>query len=300
MESLKEIIQFLQIGARLDLKSVALQNILGTILKKCRLLLFLINKMFFFSDLTGNKDSLELILQSEDILNSLIVLLHDPNNVISKDSSLTLVNLSANEKGAEILINLIPKNDVPLMKSPDKLIKCCLNFISDQNSHLSDHCCAILSNLTRPSSLTDKIIDQILETEYSFDKLINIFTTIDYNKKGAKLHYLGPVFSNLSQSNRVRKYLLDEKKCVIQRLLPFTEYKESSIRRGGIVGTLRNCCFEDDYHKWLLSDSVDILPRLLLPLAGAEEFDDEDNEKLPIELQYLSEDKKREIDPDIR
>jgi len=29
-----------------------------------------------------------------------------------------------------------------------------------------------------------------------------------------------------------------------QRLLPFTQYKESILRRGGVVGALRNCCFE--------------------------------------------------------
>ena len=43
-----------------------------------------------------------------------------------------------------------------------------------------------------------------------------------------------------------------------------------------------------------------MLPKLLLPLAGPEEFDEEDNEKLPIDLQYLSDDKTRERDPDIR
>lgn len=45
---------------------------------------------------------------------------------------------------------------------------------------------------------------------------------------------------------------------------------------------------------------MDILPRLLLPLAGPEEFDEEDNDKLPLELQYLPSDKSREEDPDIR
>lgn len=54
------------------------------------------------------------------------------------------------------------------------------------------------------------------------------------------------------------------------------------------------------YHEWLLSDKVDLLPRLLLPLAGPEEFDDDDTERLPDDLQYLPPDKQREPDPDIR
>lgn len=50
----------------------------------------------------------------------------------------------------------------------------------------------------------------------------------------------------------------------------------------------------------MISDSVDILPRLLLPLAGPEEFDEDDMESLPVDLQYLEPDKERESDPDIR
>ena len=58
--------------------------------------------------------------------------------------------------------------------------------------------------------------------------------------------------------------------------------------------------FDLEYHEWLLGDKVDILPRLLLPLAGPEEFDDDDNNKLPEDLQYLEPEKERESDPDIR
>lgn len=45
---------------------------------------------------------------------------------------------------------------------------------------------------------------------------------------------------------------------------------------------------------------MDILPSLLLPLAGPEQFEEEKMEKLPEDLQYLPDDKKREEDPDIR
>lgn len=58
--------------------------------------------------------------------------------------------------------------------------------------------------------------------------------------------------------------------------------------------------FITDHHEWLLSPEVDILPFLLLPLAGPEEFDEEDNEKLPLDLQYLEQEKQRETDIDIR
>lgn len=50
----------------------------------------------------------------------------------------------------------------------------------------------------------------------------------------------------------------------------------------------------------MLSEDLDLLSRLLLPLAGPEQFDDEDNEKLPIDLQYLPDDKERESDTKLR
>ena len=55
-----------------------------------------------------------------------------------------------------------------------------------------------------------------------------------------------------------------------------------------------------DCHQWLLGEDVDILPSLLLPLAGPEEFSEEETDKLPEDLQYLPTDKTREGDPDIR
>ena len=75
---------------------------------------------------------------------------------------------------------------------------------------------------------------------------------------GAKLHYLGPFLSNLSQLASIRKSILDRDGCVVQRLLTFTEYRASKVRRGGIMGTLRNCCFDTEDHQWLLGDQVKI------------------------------------------
>lgn len=58
--------------------------------------------------------------------------------------------------------------------------------------------------------------------------------------------------------------------------------------------------FFSAYHGWLLSEAVDILPHLLLPLAGPEEFPEDDMEKLPPDLQYLDDSKTREPDADVR
>lgn len=43
-----------------------------------------------------------------------------------------------------------------------------------------------------------------------------------------------------------------------------------------------------------------MLSHILLPLAGPEEFKDDEVDKLPVDLQYLPNDKTREPDQDIR
>lgn len=58
--------------------------------------------------------------------------------------------------------------------------------------------------------------------------------------------------------------------------------------------------FKDIHERLLQSPEIDILSRILLPLAGPEEFDSDEMDKLPEDLQYLPPDKQREEDPDIR
>jgi hypothetical protein len=59
-----------------------------------------------------------------------------------------------------------------------------------------------------------------------------------------------------------------------------------------------------DLHEWILSpieaDGADMLPFLLLPLAGPEALSDDENDALPLDLQYLPEDKSREPHPTVR
>jgi len=78
--------------------------------------------------------------------------------------------------------------------------------------------------------------------------------------------------------------------------LVVTHYRQRSLA----LRLYENNLFVADYHPWLFSPEVDIMPALLLPLAGPEEFDEDDMERLPTELQYLEPSKTREPDPLIR
>ncbi|KAK1804768.1 hypothetical protein P4O66_003616 [Electrophorus voltai] len=262
----KELLSFLHLDTRADVRGQATEYILG---------------------LTGTRDGCRYLQTQPGFLKALITLTADSSIAIVKDCYHALINLSADETLHETLI-----------KEADILPMLFRNLL-DPEYVFADRICTILTNLTRHERTCREVFRVMQEQDVGLAKVVEIFCIEGFNKK-ALLHYLGPLLSNLTQLPESRHFLLDKERCVVQRLLPFTQYEGSVTRRGGVVGTLRNCCFDYMYHEWLLSDAVDILPFLLLPLAGPEELSEEENEGLPVDLQYLPEDKTREEDPDIR
>ncbi|XP_019123811.1 protein HGH1 homolog [Larimichthys crocea] len=260
-----ELLSFLSPGTRADVKAQATEYFLG---------------------LSGHRDGCRFLRSKPDILAGLFALTSDISIAIVKDCYYIFINLSADETLHQVLVG-----DV-------KVLPVLLKKLLDPEFMFSDQICTILSNLTRHEK-TCKTVFKVIQEEVGLAQVVEIFCTEGYNKN-AKLHYLGPLLSNLTQLPEARNYILDKDRCVVQRLLSFTQFQASAVRRGGVIGTLRNCCFDHAHHEWLLSDAVDILPFLLLPLAGPEELTEEENDGLPVDLQYLPEDKKREEDPDIR
>jgi hypothetical protein len=186
-------------------------------------------------------------------------------------------------------------------KDATGLIQIILKKVLDPDTQITDQFLSILCNISRPENLVDKVMQSMLQIDENIlDRLVAIFTKIDFNKHNQNLNYLAALFSNLSQTSTFRHLIVKSQTRLLQRLLPFVHHETSHIRRGGITGLIKNICFDSSLHEWLFSADVDVLPFILLPLAGPEEFDDETNEKLPIELQYLDATKTREADPDIR
>ncbi|KAG9355411.1 hypothetical protein JZ751_000249 [Albula glossodonta] len=262
----KELLSFLTLEMRPDVKGQATEYILG---------------------ITGTKEGCRYLRSKPDFITALLTLTKDRSVAIVKDCYHALVNLSADETLHQTLVK--DANILPSL----------FHDLLDPSYDFADRISTILSNLSRHEKTCKEVFRVLQEEEIGLAKIVEIFCTEGYNKK-APLHYLGPLLSNLTQLPEARNFILDKERCVVQRLLPYTQYDDSTIRRGGVVGTLRNCCFDYAHHEWLLSDAVDILPFLLLPLAGPEELTEEENEGLPVDLQYLPEDKKREEDPDIR
>ncbi|KAK5987940.1 Protein HGH1-like protein [Cladobotryum mycophilum] len=123
-----------------------------------------------------------------------------------------------------------------------------------------------------------------------------------YNKK-ADFDYLAYVFADLAKHDDIRRYFLTEQAydgvIPITKLKVFTEHK-SDVRRKGVASTIKNAAFEVSSHPTFLSDEeINILPYILLPIMGNEEYDvDESLDMLP-DLQLLPPDKKRDSDPTI-
>ncbi|XP_030046119.1 protein HGH1 homolog [Microcaecilia unicolor] len=261
-----ELLAFLSRDTRLDLKGQATEYILG---------------------LTGNAEGRRFLASRADFLQALVTLTSDLSLAIVKDSFHSLINLSADPAVHESLIRGTP------------LLLVLLKNLLDPKYMFADQICTLLSNLSREEDTCQQVFQAIQKEGIGLAKLVEILCTEGYNQN-ASLHYLAPFLSNLTQLPETRQFIVDRDRCVIQRLLPFIQYKGSTVRRGGVIAILRNCCFESSCHEWLLSDDVDLLAFLLLPLAGPEELSEEEMERLPLDLQYLPEDKKREDDPDIR
>jgi hypothetical protein len=96
----------------------------------------------------------------------------------------------------------------------------------------------------------------------------------------------------------------------ITKIQVFTDHA-SHIRRLGVASTIKNVAFHVPAHPVLLSNlspdpnlpapsiGANLLPYILLPLMGPEEYSDEDTEGMLDELQLLEPDKERESDLEI-
>ncbi|KAJ8313110.1 hypothetical protein KUTeg_010483, partial [Tegillarca granosa] len=264
----KEFAEFLNPAARGDLKGIAIENLFS---------------------LSGSDKGRKFIGSSDKFLEGILSLTEDTDDKIQRLAYNTLINVAA-----------VEENCFKILKFPNIAVTW-LAYSLDPTFELADSTCELMSNLTRPEMCAANVAVQVLQhrDKVSVKKMVDALCNVSYNSK-AKLHYLSPILQNLSQVSAIRREIMVKDQYVIQKILPFIEFKESFIRRSGAVGILKNCCFDTGYHEWLLSEKVDLLPRLLLPLAGPEEFDDDDMERLPDDLQYLPPDKQREPDPDIR
>lgn len=169
----------------------------------------------------------------------------------------------------------------------------------------------LLANLAKYDQLKDILTiekpapKELASNNLAIDQLLDLFVKGadgTYNKE-ADYDYLSYLFADLVKHSEGRQYFLTPQSydsvIPLTKLVVFTEHK-SDIRRKGVASTIKNVAFEIDAHpKFLAEDEINILPYLLLPITGNEEYSDEDTENMLEDLQLLPPDKKREPDPRI-
>ncbi|KAK8850674.1 hypothetical protein IAR55_004594 [Kwoniella newhampshirensis] len=149
-------------------------------------------------------------------------------------------------------------------------------------------------------------------------------------KRKGECHFLASVFANISMAPATRQLLLvprppfpqpssaepsEDDEPLLSKIVVYTEHPDT-IRRGGAMGCIKNCAMDRGSMGWLLASEhdrvrlpsdpsrkvkgVDVLPWVLSPLMGPEEYDEDEMEKLPATLQFLPPTKERERDTVLR
>jgi hypothetical protein len=210
-----ELCGFLAPNTRIDVQSIALHHILS---------------------FTGTPEGRNMIVNSENLINSITKLAFSDNTQkqLNKDAFFTLINLSADEQVASKLLKADGNNNF--------LLNSLIDYVLNETSKFADVACAILSNLSRGKCHSQLIYDNT--NRDAFETLLKVFTIENFNKHGNNMDYLAPFICNLTQLDSFRKHLYSNEFVHLRRLLPYTTYMRSIIRRGGIIGCLKNCTFD--------------------------------------------------------
>ncbi|CAG0921351.1 unnamed protein product [Notodromas monacha] len=174
-------------------------------------------------------------------------------------------------------------------------------MVADPDCKFADLAVSVLVNASRAERDCSGLLT-LFGDAVTLPQLLEAFSKPQYNREGQSLHLLAHVFGNLTQLEAVQDFFVASEKRWIFKLLPFLSFEDSLDRRLGCAAALKNCCFKIKNHEFILSESEseDILPHILLPLAGPETFDDEENDSLPLDLQFLPDSKVRESNPVVR
>ncbi|KAK2589930.1 Protein hgh1 [Conoideocrella luteorostrata] len=208
-----------------------------------------------------------------------------------------------------MLINLSGDPDIlnDLAKD-DKFIGVVLDHIVGQEEPNANFLAMLLANIAKHDSFKDILQrkQQAPEALGSDDSVMNQLMDLfvkgqdgAYNKK-ADYDYLAYVFADLAKHIEIRQYFLTEQKydgvIPLTKIRVFTEHK-SDVRRKGVASTIKNAAFDIASHPSLMSDEgINVLPYVLLPITGNEEYDVEDTMEMLPDLQLLSPDKRRDSD----
>mmetsp|Transcript_441 Transcript_441/g.701 ORF Transcript_441/g.701 Transcript_441/m.701 type:complete len:349 (+) Transcript_441:1-1047(+) len=179
---------------------------------------------------------------------------------------------------------------------------------NDQNDDADD-------NDTNTESKTNSNTDSEYQEQSNDNLAENEFRTFA-NQHHDPFQHFAAILMNITQVEQGRKFVMkiihpkhnsnsinkDQQKVrptsVLQQILPHLK-STNPVRRQGIAGTIKNCCFEKDAAWWLINE-VHLIKHILYPLAGPEELDLDEKQGMDPDLWLEGPDKIREPNPTTR
>lgn len=241
-------------------------------------------------DYTGSEEGLQSLGKySSIVLPSLSRLLGESKEV-SEPASQALVNLSPNP---QLAVKMVEMN----------MIKMVMEILYKQDCEIMHLLVMLLVNLTQLDAGVDFLIksgDEKMHGLYVM-KLVRSFCSSSTGKKGDPFEHVASVLVNISKNVEGRRLLLDPKWGLLKQIIRQFDSR-SILRKKGVAGTIRNCCFEaENQLQNLLLISEFLWPALLLPVAGNKVYTEQDTSKMPPELaSALSIEREPVSDPEIR
>ncbi|KAF9435856.1 hypothetical protein BGZ76_005379, partial [Entomortierella beljakovae] len=207
--------------------------------------------------------------------------------VIAHDAIRALINLSGE---AVICAELDDEDFIKLL---------IFEIIVSKDHILGDLASMLLSNMSKNDSISTKIlkltgkpVEGLTTSTGAVAQLAEVFLKgVDkgYNPQ-CNYDFLASVFATLATLPQGRTLLFtkdEDSLSPLSKIVCFTEHP-SVVRRGGVITTIKNASFNVDNHPSLLDeDDINVLPYILLPLCGPEEFDLDDMEGMPEDIQLL-------------
>lgn len=240
--------------------------------------------------LTGSEDGMQSLSQySKVVLQKLSDLLGDPKEV-SVPAAESLINLSPDLDLAGQMISLgMVKKAMELLYKPESAIRRLLVMLLVNLTQLDAGIASLL-----------QVEDEKMQGLYVM-KLVRSFCRSPDENQDDPFEHVGSILVNISKKEAGRKILLDPKRGLLKQIIMQFD-STNPLRKKGVSGTIRNCCFEaENQLANLLLTSEFLWPALLLPVSGNKVYNQEDTSKMPRELgNALSIERERVTDVEIR
>ncbi|KAI5679048.1 hypothetical protein M9H77_09998 [Catharanthus roseus] len=224
--------------------------------------------------------------------------------VVPSLSRLLAEKKEVSEPAAQALVNLSQNADIANKMVEAGIIKTAMDILYKQDADITQLLVMLLVNLTQLDAGIESLLqsgDEKLLGLYVMKLVRSFCTSSDERKGGDPYEHVASVLVNISKKEVGRKLLLDPKRGLLKQIIRQFD-STNPLRKKGVAGTIRNCCFEaENQLQNLLLMSEFLWPALLLPVAGNKIYSQQDTSKMPLELaSALSIEREPVADPEIR